>query len=63
MTSGRGDWGYGSDRAWLTNNDGTVSYCRRVRAGGIVLCDRFDGTGWSTVTSPAMDTGYPDSFV
>lgn len=63
VTSGRGDWGYGSDRAWLTNNDGTVSYCRRVGAGGNVMCDRFDGTSWSTVTSPAVDTGYPDSFV
>ncbi|GAB2830780.1 CHAP domain-containing protein [Lentzea nigeriaca] len=63
VTTGRGDWGYDSDRAWLTGNDGTVSYCRRVGAGSTVLCDRFDGTGWTSVSSPAVDAGYPDSFV
>ncbi|WP_089911952.1 CHAP domain-containing protein [Lentzea albida] len=60
--TGHGDWGYASDRAWLTNKDGTVSYCRRVGAGSNVLCDRFDGTTWTSVVSPAVDAGYPDTF-
>ncbi|WP_394618994.1 CHAP domain-containing protein [Lentzea sp. JNUCC 0626] len=61
-TTAHGDWGYGTDRAWLTNSDGTVSYCRRVGAGDLVRCERFDGANWTTAFSPSVDTGYPDSF-
>ena len=56
------DWGYASDRAWLANPDGTISYCRRVGAGNQVLCDRFDGTTWTSSTSSPTDVGYPDTF-
>ena len=56
------DWGYASDRSWLTNADGTVSYCRRVGTGDQALCDRFDGTNWTSSMSPHFDFGYPDTF-
>jgi hypothetical protein len=56
------DWGYSTDRSWLTNTDGTVSYCRRVGSGAQALCDRFDGTGWTSSMSPSFDYGYPDTF-
>jgi surface antigen len=56
------DWGYTGDRSWLTNTDGTVSYCRRGGAGDQALCDSFDGTTWTTSTSPRYDLGYPDTF-
>ncbi|PSK67198.1 hypothetical protein B0E53_00832 [Micromonospora sp. MH33] len=56
------DWGYATDRAWLTNTDGTISYCRRVGDGSQALCDRFDGTTWTSTMSPHYDLGYPDTF-
>ncbi|PWK67699.1 surface antigen [Streptomyces sp. CG 926] len=56
------DWGYASDRSWLANADGSVSYCRRVGAGDQVLCDRFDGSAWTSSMSPHYDLGYPDTF-
>jgi hypothetical protein len=56
------DWGFAADRAWLTNADGTVSYCRRVGTGDQVTCDRFDRTAWTSSTSPHLDGGYPDTF-
>jgi hypothetical protein len=51
------DWGYATDRSWLVNADGTVSYCRRVGTGDQGLCDRFDGTTWTQSMSPPMDFG------
>lgn len=60
--SPKGDWGYPTDRAWLTNTDGSVSYCRRVNYGDQEMCDRFNGTTWTTSTSPRTDLGYPDTF-
>jgi len=57
-----GDWGYATDRSWLTNADGTVSFCRRVNFADQVTCDRFDGTAWTSSTSPRTDLGYPDTF-
>ena len=36
-SSAPGDWGYASDRAWLVNADGTISYCRRVNYGDAAL--------------------------
>lgn len=57
-----GDWGFPTDRAWLTNADGTVSHCRRVGTGDYVRCDRFGGTTWTTSTSPFVDVGFPDTF-
>lgn len=56
------DWGYASDRAWLANADGSISYCRRVGTGDQLLCDRFDGTSWTQSMSPHYDLGYPDTF-
>ena len=56
------DWGYSTDRSWLTNADGTVSYCRRVGSGAQALCDRFDGAAWTSSMSPSFDYGYPDTF-
>ncbi|MEU9741577.1 CHAP domain-containing protein [Micromonospora chersina] len=56
------DWGYASDRAWLADTDGTISYCRRVGDGSQALCDRFDGTTWTSTMSPHYDLGYPDTF-
>ncbi|WP_211349335.1 hypothetical protein, partial [Nocardioides litoris] len=62
-----GDWGYATDRAWITNDDGTVSYCARVGTGNQVRCDTFDGTTWSSSrdipswtasTSQGVDVGY-----
>ena len=51
-TSAPDDWGYSSDRSWLRNLDGTVSYCRRVGNGAQVLCcNRFDGAGWTSSMS------------
>jgi hypothetical protein len=55
-----GDWGYAPDRAWVQNTDGTVSYCRRVNYGDQARCDRFDGTTWTSSTSPRTDLGYAD---
>ncbi|WP_170219568.1 hypothetical protein, partial [Nocardioides litoris] len=56
-----GDWGYATDRAWITNDDGTVSYCARVGTGNQVRCDTFDGTTWSTSTSQPVDVAYPEN--
>ncbi len=52
------DWGYASDRSWIANPDGTVSYCRRVGTGDQALCDNFDGTTWTQSMSPHYDFGY-----
>jgi murein DD-endopeptidase MepM/ murein hydrolase activator NlpD len=60
--SAANDWGYATDRSWLTNVDGTVSYCRRVGTGAQALCDRFDGVRWSSSMSPSTDLGYADTF-
>jgi hypothetical protein len=60
VSSPAGDWGY-TDRAWLTNDDGTVSYCRRVGNGGLERCDRFNGTAWTYSISPQYDLGYPEN--
>lgn len=60
-TSAPDDWGYSSDRSWLRNLDGTVSYCRRVGNGAQVLCDRFDGAGWTSSMSPPADLGYGEN--
>ncbi|MFG1953883.1 CHAP domain-containing protein [Micromonospora sp. NPDC048830] len=60
-SSPQGDWGYASDRAWLVNADGTISYCRRVNDGDQARCDRFDGTTWTTATSPRADLGYHEN--
>ena len=62
IASSPNDWGYAADRAWLTNADGTVSYCRRVGTGDQALCDRFDGTAWTSSMSPHYDFGYSDTF-
>ena len=56
------DWGYATDRSWIANPDGTVSYCRRVGTGDQALCDNFDGTTWTQSMSPHYDFGYPDTF-
>ncbi|GAA0564940.1 hypothetical protein GCM10010172_55520 [Paractinoplanes ferrugineus] len=56
-----GDWGYASDRNWLTNADGTVSYCRRVNYGDQAQCDTFNGTTWTRSTSPRTDLGYGEN--
>jgi surface antigen len=56
-----GDWGYAGDRNWLSNADGTVSYCRRVNYGDQARCDTFDGTGWTESTSPRTDLGYDEN--
>jgi hypothetical protein len=61
VSPSRGDWGYSPDRAWVTNPDGTVSYCARVGTGNQVRCDTFDGSGWSSSVSPVTDPGYPES--
>ncbi|GGM93398.1 hypothetical protein GCM10011609_33620 [Lentzea pudingi] len=60
VSTGHGDWEYLADRRWLPNRDGTVSYCRRVGAGGQIMCDRFDGVTWTSSTSPNVDVGYPE---
>ena len=52
------DWGYATDRSWIANPDGTVSYCRRVGTGDQALCDHFDGTTWTQSMSPHYDFGY-----
>ena len=52
------DWGYATDRSWIANPDGTVSYCRRVGTGDQALCDNFDGTTWTQSMSPHYDFGY-----
>jgi hypothetical protein len=58
---GAGDWGYTEDRAWLTNADGTISYCRRVGVpGNYIQCNKFDGSG-TISTSPFVDVGYPEN--
>ncbi|WP_371480691.1 CHAP domain-containing protein [Kitasatospora sp. NBC_00315] len=62
VSSTANDWGYATDRSWLTNTDGTISYCRRVGTGDQALCDKFDGTTWTSSTSPHYDLGYPDTF-
>ena len=56
------DWGYATDRAFFTNADGSVSYCRRVGTGNVLTCDIFTPSGWSKPQqSPAMDAGYTDA--
>lgn len=61
IPSPAGDWGYTAERTWLTNADGTVSYCRRVGNGDLARCDRFDGTAWTHSISPQYDLGYPEN--
>ncbi|GLW90410.1 hypothetical protein Aglo03_12260 [Actinokineospora globicatena] len=56
-----GDWAYPEDRAWLTDHDGSVSYCGLVGSGDQIRCDRFDGAAWSTAISAPVDVAYPEN--
>ena len=48
------DWGYASDRSWIANPDGTVSYCRRVGTGGPGSLRQFRRNHLDTIHVPAL---------
>ncbi|WP_143448496.1 CHAP domain-containing protein [Kineosporia sp. A_224] len=57
------DWGYATDRAWVSNPNGTVSYCRTFIEGKHLVCDTWNGATWTgPKSSGVLDTGYRDAF-